>query len=117
MRYGRLFLAGDSAHIVPPTGAKGLNLAVADAWTLGEALSSWYETGNEELLQTYSDTSLQRAWRRVSFSLEMTELLHAIPSGSPALDHRLRLSKLDYLVSSNAAKTSFAENYVGFEFG
>jgi p-hydroxybenzoate 3-monooxygenase len=116
MRYGRLFLAGDSAHIVPPTGAKGLNLAVADAWTLGEAIFTWYKSGRTDLLDSYSNTCLRRAWRRVDFSVQMTELLHVIPSAAPALQHRLHLSKLDYLVNSEAASTSLAENYVGFDF-
>jgi p-hydroxybenzoate 3-monooxygenase len=116
MQYGHLFLAGDSAHIVPPTGAKGLNLAVADAWTLGEAISTWYKSGRTDLLDSYSATCLRRAWRRLDFSLQMTELLHVIPSAEPALQHRLQLSRLDYLVNSEAASTSLAENYVGFEF-
>jgi p-hydroxybenzoate 3-monooxygenase len=116
MRHGRLLLAGDSAHIVPPTGAKGLNLAVADAWTLGQAIAHWYTSGRTDLLDTYSATSLRRAWRRLDFSLQMTELLHVMPSAEPALQHRLRLSRLDYLVNSEAASTSLAENYVGFDF-
>lgn len=116
MQYGRLFLAGDSAHIVPPTGAKGLNLAVADAWTLGEAISTWYRTGRTALLDSYSATCLRRAWRRLDFSLQMTELLHVVPSDAPPLRHRLQLARLDYLVNSEAASTSLAENYVGFDF-
>jgi p-hydroxybenzoate 3-monooxygenase len=116
MQHGRLFLAGDSAHIVPPTGAKGLNLAVADAWTLGQAIAHWYTSGRTDLLDAYSATCLRRAWRRLDFSLQMTELLHVMPSAEPALQHRLRLSRLDYLVNSEAASASLAENYVGFDF-
>jgi p-hydroxybenzoate 3-monooxygenase len=115
MRYGRLFLAGDSAHILPPTGAKGLNLAAADARTLGYGLVSWFKDGDESALDGYSAACLRRAWQRVNFSMRMTELLHVTPGQSPALQHRLRLSELEYLVASEAASTSLAEGYVGFE--
>jgi len=115
MRYGRLFLAGDSAHILPPTGAKGLNLAAADARTLGYGLVSWFKDGDESALDGYSAACLRRAWQRVNFSIRMTELLHVTPGQSPALQHRLRLSELEYLVASEAASTSLAEGYAGFE--
>ena len=115
MQYGRLFLAGDAAHIVPPTGAKGLNLAVLDAWTMGEALVSWYGTGSDELLEAYSATCLRRVWRRQEFSIYMTELLHRVDSDQPEFRHRLQLSRLEYVLGSRAASLSLAENYVGFD--
>jgi p-hydroxybenzoate 3-monooxygenase len=116
MQHGRLFLAGDAAHIVPPTGAKGLNLAVADAWTLGQALLSWYRGSGSDLLDAYSSTCLRRVWRRQEFSIYMTELLHRMDSDQPAFRHRLALSRLEYLLGSRAASTSLAENYVGFDW-
>jgi p-hydroxybenzoate 3-monooxygenase len=112
MRHDRLFLAGDAAHIVPPTGAKGLNLAVSDVVVLAGALTERYETGSETLLDDYSDTCLKRVWRAEHFSYWMTTLLHTDPS-EDAFGHRLRLSYLDYVVSSPAAATTLAENYVG----
>ena len=112
MRHDRLFLAGDAAHIVPPTGAKGLNLAVADVTVLAEALGAWYESGSSALLDAYSDTCLKRVWRCEHFSYWMTTLLHR-PPGQTAFDHRLQLSYLDYVVASKAAATTLAENYVG----
>ncbi len=112
MRHDKLFLAGDAAHIVPPTGAKGLNLAVADVTVLAEALGAWYESGSTVLLDAYSATCLQRVWRCEHFSYWMTTLLHR-PPGQDAFDHRLQLSYLDYVVSSRAAATTLAENYVG----
>jgi p-hydroxybenzoate 3-monooxygenase len=115
MQHGRLFLAGDAAHIVPPTGAKGLNLAVADAWTLGEALLSWYAGHGDERLEAYSSTCLRRVWRRQEFSVYMTELLHLIDSDQPEFRHRLQLSRLEYVLQSRAASLSLAENYVGFD--
>jgi len=116
MQHGRLFLAGDSAHILPPTGAKGLNLAAADSTTLGHALVSYLRGGSDEGLRTYSRTALRRAWQRVSFSTQMTELTHVLPSADPELRHRLQLARLDYTMISRAAATSLAEGYVGFEF-
>jgi len=113
MRFGRLFLAGDAAHIVPPTGAKGLNLAVADVWRLARALDEHYGTGGTAALDAYSDAGLRRAWRAQRFSCWMTSLLHR-PDGASAFDHRRQLADLDYLVHSRAAMTSLAENYVGF---
>jgi p-hydroxybenzoate 3-monooxygenase len=114
MQHGRLFLAGDAAHIVPPTGAKGLNLAVADVRLLAEALVSWYRTGSDELLQHYSDSCLRRVWRAEHFSWWMTSMLHR-PFGEDAFDVKLQLSQLRYVTTSRAAATSLAENYVGLE--
>ncbi|KUL46075.1 4-hydroxybenzoate 3-monooxygenase [Streptomyces sp. NRRL F-4489] len=112
MRYGRLFLAGDAAHIVPPTGAKGLNLAVADVTLLARALAHRYAHGDPSLLDAYSEAALRRVWRAEHFSYTLTTLLHPAPDES-AFDRRLRLSHLRYLVSSQAAAASLAENYVG----
>jgi p-hydroxybenzoate 3-monooxygenase len=115
MRYGRLFLAGDAAHIVPPTGAKGLNLAMADVRRLATAIESFYATGSEALLDAYSARGLKRTWRAQRFSWWMTSMLHRHDTGNP-FDHRRQLAELEYLVSSNAAMTSLAENYVGTPF-
>jgi p-hydroxybenzoate 3-monooxygenase len=112
MRYGRLFLAGDAAHIVPPTGAKGLNLAMADVWRLSNALGAFYADGNERALDFYSERSLRRTWRAQRFSWWMTSMLHRSDSDNP-FDHRRQRAELEYLVTSNAAMTSLAENYVG----
>jgi p-hydroxybenzoate 3-monooxygenase len=117
MRLGRLFLAGDAAHIVPPTGAKGLNLAAADVFVLSQALAAFYKSGNRALLDEYSDTCLRRVWKAQRFSWWMTSMLHVFGfgrSGSDAFDRRRQLAELDYLTSSRAAMTSLAENYVGF---
>ena len=111
MRFGRLFLVGDAAHIVPPTGAKGLNLAVADARTLAEALVDWYAGRGTAALDAYSDTCLRRVWRAEHFSYWMTSMLHRM--GEDAFERRLQLSQLRYVTSSKAAATSLAENYVG----
>jgi p-hydroxybenzoate 3-monooxygenase len=112
MRYGRLFLAGDAAHIVPPTGAKGLNLAIADVWRLSTALAAYYQSRSEQALDSYSAQALRRAWWAQRFSWWMTSMLHTSDSDNP-FDHRRQLAELDYLVSSRAAMTSLAENYVG----
>ena len=112
MQYGNLFLAGDAAHIVPPTGAKGLNLAVADVWRLARALGEFYTSGRRHLLDRYSADALRRTWRAQRFSWWMTSMLHRSDSDNP-FDHRRQLAELDYLVSSQAAMTSLAENYVG----
>jgi p-hydroxybenzoate 3-monooxygenase len=112
MRHGRLFLAGDAAHIVPATGAKGLNLAVADVLVLAEAIAAWRETGAEKLLDAYSDTCLHRVWRVQHFSWWMTSMLHQAPEPDP-FARQLQLSQLRYLTTSVPAATSFAENYVG----
>ena len=115
MRYGRMFLAGDAAHIVPPTGAKGLNLAMADVRRLATAIEAYYSSGRESLLDEYSGRGLKRTWRAQRFSWWMTSMLHRQDTGNP-FDHRRQLAELDYLVSSKAAMTSLAENYVGTPF-
>ena len=112
MRYGQLFLAGDSAHIVPPTGAKGLNLAVADVRVLARALKEFYTTGRIDLLDTYSEVCLRRVWKVQRFSWWMTSMLHRFPDENP-FDQRRQLAELDYVTSSRAASQSLAENYVG----
>ena len=115
MQSGRLFLAGDSAHIVPPTGAKGLNLAVADVRVLVQALHDYYTTGSMESLRGYSRKCLRRVWRAEHFSWFMTSMLHHA-SGEDVFQQRLQRAQLDYVVSSRAAATSLAENYVGLPF-
>jgi p-hydroxybenzoate 3-monooxygenase len=115
MQYGRLYLAGDAAHIVPPTGAKGLNLAVADVRLLTEALDAWFATGATELLDGYSQACLKRVWRAQHFSWWMTTLLHTFDSDD-GYGQRLQLSYLDYVTSSEAAATTLAENYVGLPY-
>jgi p-hydroxybenzoate 3-monooxygenase len=114
MQHGRLFLAGDAAHIVPPTGAKGLNLAIADVRVLAEALVHHYERGSGALLDAYSRECLARVWRAEHFSWWMTSMLHLLPGGDP-FDYRLQLSQLRYVTTSEAAARSLAENYVGLE--
>ena len=114
MQHGRLFLAGDAAHIVPPTGAKGLNLAVADVRVLAAALGAWYREGDDAPLAAYSETALRRVWRAEHFSWWMTTMLHR-PPGGDEFDARLQLSQLAYVASSKAAATSLAENYVGLD--
>ncbi|MFZ0283818.1 MAG: 4-hydroxybenzoate 3-monooxygenase [Terriglobales bacterium] len=115
MQYGRLFLAGDSAHIVPPTGAKGLNLAVADVRVLACALKEFYRSGDSGLLRTYSETCLRRVWKVQRFSWWMTSMLHLFDTDN-AFDRRRQLGELDYVTSSRAAAQSLAENYVGLPF-
>jgi p-hydroxybenzoate 3-monooxygenase len=112
MQHGRLFLAGDSAHIVPPTGAKGMNLAVADVHVLSRALTAFFKNRREDLLAAYSQTCLKRVWRAEHFSWWMTSMLHRFP-GDDAFGQRLQRSQLDYVVDSRAAAASLAENYVG----
>ena len=112
MQHGRLFLAGDAAHIVPPTGAKGMNLAVADVRVLARALADYYRTGRTERLARYSDVCLRRVWKAQRFSWFMTSMLHRSPEHDP-FDERRQLAELDYVTSSRAAATSLAENYVG----
>jgi p-hydroxybenzoate 3-monooxygenase len=112
MQYGRLFLAGDSAHIVPPTGAKGLNLAVADVRVLAGAIATFYATGRSDLLDAYSETCLRRVWKVQRFSWWMTSMLHRFPEDN-LFDRRRQLAELDYVTSSRAASKSLAENYVG----
>jgi p-hydroxybenzoate 3-monooxygenase len=112
MQHGKLYLAGDAAHIVPPTGAKGLNLAVADVRILAAAFAEFYSSGNHQRLDSYSDTCLRRVWLVQRFSLWMTSMLHRSPGNDKFEEHR-QLADLDYLTSSRAAAQSFAENYVG----
>jgi p-hydroxybenzoate 3-monooxygenase len=114
MQYGRLFLAGDAAHIVPPTGAKGLNLAIRDVRLLAEAIADWYRSGTDSSLATYSERCLRRVWRAEHFSWWMTSMLHRPPDEDP-FGWRLRLSQLRYVTSSEAAARSLAENYVGLD--
>jgi p-hydroxybenzoate 3-monooxygenase len=114
LRYGRLFLAGDAAHIVPPTGAKGLNLAAADVRVLSEALDDWYARGDSRGLDAYSDTCLRRVWRVQHFSWWMTSMLHRFPGNDP-FEAQLQRSQLRYVCSSRAAATTLAENYVGLQ--
>jgi p-hydroxybenzoate 3-monooxygenase len=112
MQYGQLYLAGDAAHIVPPTGAKGLNLALHDVGLLAEALVSFYETGSRTLLDGYSRQCLGRVWRSEHFSWWMTSMLHLGWDGDK-YEERLQVAQLRYTVASSAAATSLAENYVG----
>ena len=114
MRFGRLFLAGDAAHIVPPTGAKGLNLAVADVRVLAAGLAEHYALNRDDLLDRYSAICLRHAWKVQRFSAWMTTLLHRIPGDNP-FDYRRQLAELDYLSTSRAASLSLAENYVGLD--
>jgi p-hydroxybenzoate 3-monooxygenase len=112
MQYGRLFLAGDAAHIVPPTGAKGMNLAVADIRVLARGLTEFYSSGRTDLLDAYSETCLRRVWKAQRFSWWMTSMLHRFHT-EDEFRHRLQLAELDYVTGSRAAATSLAENYVG----
>ncbi|MFJ9749408.1 4-hydroxybenzoate 3-monooxygenase [Streptomyces chartreusis] len=116
MRHGRLFLAGDAAHIVPPTGAKGLNLAIGDVVTFARALTHERRTGSAELLDAYSETCLRRVWQAERFSYDMTTLLHRAPGATPFED-RLQLARLERIAASRAAETDLAEAYTGFPFG
>ena len=113
MRYGQLFLVGDAAHIVPPTGAKGLNLAVADVWRLAHAIDAFYRSGTTHLLDGYSARALGRTWRAQRFSWWMTSVFHRRADQAP-FEYRRQLAELEYIASSKAAMTSLAENYVGF---
>ena len=115
LRHDRLFLAGDAGHIVPPTGAKGLNLAVSDVIVLARAFAERYASGSETLLDGYSDAVLRRVWMTEHFSYWMTHLLHVDPAAGD-FERRLQRAHLDYVVSSEAARTSLAENYVGLPF-
>jgi len=112
MHYGRLFLAGDAAHIVPPTGAKGLNLAVADVRVLACGLRKFYRSGSRDDLDRYSELCLQRVWKAIRFSVMLTGLLHRFSEHTP-LERELQLAELEYIAGSRAAKTSIAEQYVG----
>jgi p-hydroxybenzoate 3-monooxygenase len=115
MRHGRLYLAGDAAHIVPPTGAKGLNLAAADVRVLARALIEFFRTGSSERLDRYSDTCLKRVWKVVRYSNYMTTLLHRFEAHSP-FERRVQQAELEYLAGSVAGRTTIAENYVGLPF-
>ncbi|MFF7399945.1 4-hydroxybenzoate 3-monooxygenase [Achromobacter sp. NPDC008082] len=112
MRHGQLFLAGDAAHVVPPTGAKGLNLAMSDVRLLSRALARYYQHRSEDLLDQYSASALRRIWRAQRFSWWMTSMLHRAP-GADAFDRKVQDANLDYLTRSRAASTALAENYVG----
>ena len=112
MQYGRLFLAGDAVHIVPPTGAKGMNLAIADVRVLATALAERFATGSTALLERYSEICLRRIWKVQRFSWWMTSMLHKFPDANP-FDERRQMAELDYVTSSRAAALSLAENYVG----
>lgn len=115
MQYGRLFIAGDAAHIVPPTGAKGLNLAASDVHYLCRALVAHYKDGNDDLLAAYSDTALARVWKAERFSWWMTNLLHRLHE-EMSFEARMQRAELEYLAASRAAQTALAENYVGLPF-
>jgi p-hydroxybenzoate 3-monooxygenase len=115
MQHGKLFLLGDAAHIVPPTGAKGLNLAVADVRVLTRSLVDFYREGKRERLERYSETCLRRVWKVQRFSWWMTSMLHRFPN-EDSFSHNVHLAELDYLTSSRAAAQSLAENYVGLPF-
>ena len=114
MRYGRLFLAGDAAHIVPPTGAKGLNLAVADVRRLAQSIATW-NNGDESGLESYAREALARVWKIERFSWYLTNLTHQFPDHSP-FEKKMQRAEFDYIVSSPAAQTTIAENYVGLDF-
>jgi p-hydroxybenzoate 3-monooxygenase len=115
MQCGRLFLAGDAAHIVPPTGAKGLNLAAADVRILARAMAGWYRSGATEMLDRYSEICLRRVWRAQQFSSWMTSMLHQ-SEGGDGFDYRRQLAELEHVTTSRAAATSLAENYTGLPF-
>ena len=112
MRHGNLFLAGDAAHIVPPTGAKGLNLAASDVAYLADALAAALRDNDTSGLDGYSDRALGRVWKAERFSWYLTNLLHRFPTAG-AFERRMQLAELDYIAGSTAAQTAIAENYVG----
>ena len=115
MQWGNLFLAGDAAHIVPPTGAKGLNLAFSDVYYLSEALTERYSSGSTTALERYAARALRRVWKAVRFSWWMTTMLHTFPDAGE-FEHRMQETELDYLAGSSAAQTAMAENYTGLPF-
>jgi p-hydroxybenzoate 3-monooxygenase len=115
MRYGNLFLAGDAAHIVPPTGAKGLNLAASDVYYLWQALLEFYREQSRAGLDAYSSRALRRVWKAERFSWWMTSILHLFPESS-GFDQKIQRAELEFLVSSRAAQTALAENYVGLPY-
>ena len=114
LRFGRLFLAGDAGHIVPPTGAKGLNLAASDIYYLYRALLAYYKDRRTDLLDRYSETALRRVWKAIRFSWWYTTLLHKLDNDP--MTHRLQIAELDYLTGSSAGRTTLAENYVGLPY-
>jgi p-hydroxybenzoate 3-monooxygenase len=115
MQYGRLFLAGDAAHIVPPTGAKGLNLAISDVFYLSRGLIEFYKSGQTRHLDSYSGTALHRVWAAARLSWWMTTLLHRFPGETP-FEQRMRQSQFDYLMASEHAQASLAEQFAGLPF-
>jgi p-hydroxybenzoate 3-monooxygenase len=114
MRFGSLFLAGDAAHLVPPTGAKGLNLAASDIFYLSRAWMAYYREQRTDLLDRYSDACLRRVWKAIRFSWWFTSMLHKFDDDP--INHRLQLAELDYYTGSEAGRTAIAENYVGLPF-
>ncbi|MCR9266940.1 MAG: FAD-dependent monooxygenase, partial [Alphaproteobacteria bacterium] len=112
MRHGSLFLAGDSAHIVPPTGAKGLNLAASDVTYLSDALIAWFKQGDQNALDGYSSRALARIWKSERFSWYLTSLMHQFPEHS-SFEREMQRAELDYIANSRAARESIAENYIG----
>lgn len=114
LRFGNMFLVGDAGHIVPPTGAKGLNLAASDMYYLSTALIAWYKDGRSDLLDRYSEVALRRVWAAVRFSWWFTSISHKF--NDDPIEHKIQLAELDYLMSSKAGQTTIAENYVGLPF-
>ena len=112
MRCGRVLLAGDAAHIVPPTGAKGLNLAASDVAYLSNALVGYFKRNDQDAIADYSNRALSRVWRSSNFSWRLTRLMHRFPDDT-AFDRRMQVAELDYIAGSEAAQRSIAENYVG----
>jgi p-hydroxybenzoate 3-monooxygenase len=115
MRHGSLFLAGDAAHIVPPTGAKGLNLAFSDVFYLQRALVAFFKDGAEDLIERYSETALRRVWSAENISWRLTKLLHVFP-GEDAFEQRIRENDYDLLLTSEAAQHALAYEYIGLPF-
>jgi p-hydroxybenzoate 3-monooxygenase len=115
LSHGRLFLAGDAGHIVPPTGAKGLNLAASDVHYLSEALIDYYRDGDEAALAAYSERALSRIWKAERFSWWMTKLMHQFPEDSD-FDRRIQRAEFDFLIGSPAYQAAMAENYVGLPY-